>query len=65
MENYRKAAAINPDSDVSKKYAADAESLNKKKSEIDKFYFQIENLGFTPLLPPGHPALPGFPGLPQ
>lgn len=45
IEYLRKAAAIEADSDASKKYSADAEKLAKDKAEMDEFYRRLNQLG--------------------
>jgi hypothetical protein len=50
LKDYQNAAAINPDSDVSKGYAATAAKLKEKRAEIEKFYRELNGLGFTPKL---------------
>lgn len=47
IDYYRKAAAVNPGSDVSKKYTSDADNLKLKKNEIETFYRRLNELGFT------------------
>lgn len=53
IENYRKAAAINPDSEASKSYAKEADKLRAKRDEMEKFYNRIRELSIdVPLLSP-------------
>jgi tetratricopeptide (TPR) repeat protein len=51
IDYYRKAAAINPDSAASKKYAAAADKLKNKQGETETFYRTLNRLGFTPKQP--------------
>jgi hypothetical protein len=48
IDDYRKAAAINPDSDASKKYARWADEKQVKRAEIEKIYQELYRLGQTP-----------------
>jgi hypothetical protein len=48
IEFYRKAAAILPDSDVSKGYNALADAKKAKQDEIEAFYRRLYQLGFLP-----------------
>jgi hypothetical protein len=50
VKDYENAAAINPDSEVSKGYKATAAKLKEKRANIEKFYRELNDMRFVPPL---------------
>ena len=48
IEYYRKAAAVNPESDAGKSYTAKANELQGKREEMVSWYRELYRLGITP-----------------
>jgi len=55
LEYYRNAAAINPDSEASKSYAAEAKKLESQRTQIEDFYrdiYRFASMAKMPFPPP-------------